>query len=153
MKAIDKNYLPALTGVRAIAAWMVFIHHFNPLSNATNHRIAADWAPEFLFRFFNEFHVGVTIFFVLSGFLICFRYYDNFHFTSVWFRKYLKNRVARIYPMYFLLTLLTFFLIPVLLPEEKIQCTPAICAEYNFSSWIFSNHIVYTYRAGLVAYG
>jgi peptidoglycan/LPS O-acetylase OafA/YrhL len=44
----------------------------------------------------------------LSGFLIAFRYFDNFKLTGDWFRQYLKNRVARIYPMYFLLTLGAF---------------------------------------------
>ncbi|MDB5153969.1 MAG: acyltransferase [Mucilaginibacter sp.] len=97
MSRIDlKNYIPALTGVRALAAYLVFISHYAYIFDAK--------FPHFLRRFFLEFHIGVTIFFVLSGFLIAFRYYDNFHLTSDWFKQYLKNRVARIYPMYFLLT-------------------------------------------------
>lgn len=59
-------------------------------------------------RFLGEFHIGVSIFFVLSGFLITFRYYNSFHLTRDWFLQYLKNRVARIYPMYFLLTIAAF---------------------------------------------
>jgi len=93
----SNTYLPALTGIRAIAAFMVFFHHFNQESY-----------PYPLFRLFNEFHTGVTIFFVLSGFLICLRYYNTCEITSDWFRKYLKNRIARIYPMYLLLTIATF---------------------------------------------
>lgn len=91
-----KNYIPALTGVRALAAYLVFISHYAYVFDAG--------FPHFIRRFFLEFHIGVTIFFVLSGFLIAFRYYDNFQLTGNWFRQYLKNRVARIYPMYFLLT-------------------------------------------------
>lgn len=91
-----KNYIPALTGVRALAAYLVFISHYAYVFDAE--------FPHFFRRFFLEFHIGVTIFFVLSGFLIAFRYYDNFHLTADWFKQYLKNRVARIYPMYFLLT-------------------------------------------------
>lgn len=97
MKA--NSYFPALTGVRAIAAFFVFFHHYNQL--------------DFSFpiqRTLNEFHVGVTMFFVLSGFLICMRYYENSEITGSWFRKYIKNRIARIYPMYLFLTLLTFLL-------------------------------------------
>lgn len=95
MKA--NSYIPALTGVRAIAAFLVFFHHFNQLD-----------FPFPLRRTLNEFHMGVTMFFLLSGFLICMRYYDTCELSENWFRKYIKNRIARIYPMYLLLTLVTF---------------------------------------------
>ncbi len=95
-----QNYIPALTGVRALAAYLVFISHYAYVFDAD--------LPHFLKRFFSEFHIGVTIFFVLSGFLIAFRYFDSFKLTADWFKQYLKNRVARIYPMYFLLTLGAF---------------------------------------------
>lgn len=97
MSRIDlKNYIPALTGVRALAAYLVFISHYAYVFDGA--------MPHAIQRFFNEFHIGVTLFFVLSGFLIAFRYFDNFQLTGDWFKQYLKNRVARIYPMYFLLT-------------------------------------------------
>ncbi|QHS55554.1 acyltransferase [Mucilaginibacter sp. 14171R-50] len=95
-----QNYIPALTGVRAMAAYLVFISHY---AYAFDENF-----PRAVQRFLNEFHIGVTIFFVLSGFLIAFRYFDSFKLTGNWFRQYLKNRVARIYPMYFLLTLGAF---------------------------------------------
>ncbi len=82
--------------MRALAAYLVFISHYNYV-------FEADF-PAWLNHLFHEFHIGVTVFFVLSGFLITYRYYDNFNLTGNWFRQYLKNRVARIYPMYFLLT-------------------------------------------------
>jgi len=47
-------------------------------------------------------------FFVLSGFLICYRYYDDCTFSAEWMKRYLKNRIARIYPIYLLLTVCTF---------------------------------------------
>ena len=95
-----QNYIPALTGVRALAAYLVFISHFEYIFDGN--------FPHAVQRFLQEFHMGVTIFFVLSGFLITYRYYNNFHLTKDWFKQYLKNRVARIYPMYFLLTVLAF---------------------------------------------
>ncbi|WP_258141138.1 acyltransferase family protein [Mucilaginibacter phenanthrenivorans] len=95
-----QNYIPALTGVRAMAAYLVFISHFAGIFDGG--------FPQIIQRFLGEFHIGVSIFFVLSGFLITFRYYNSFHLTTDWFKQYLKNRVARIYPMYFLLTLAVF---------------------------------------------
>jgi peptidoglycan/LPS O-acetylase OafA/YrhL len=94
------NYIPALTGVRALAAYLVFISHFEYVFDGN--------FPHAVQRFLQEFHMGVTIFFVLSGFLIAYRYYNNFHLTKDWFKQYLKNRVARIYPMYLILTLGAF---------------------------------------------
>jgi peptidoglycan/LPS O-acetylase OafA/YrhL len=89
------EYFSSLTGIRAIAAFMVFIHHYNPFSSQNN----------VIFNFTQEFHTGVTIFFVLSGFLIAYRYSDMNNFN---FKKYMVNRIARIYPMYFILTAATF---------------------------------------------
>lgn len=95
------NYIPALTGVRAMAAYLVFISHYCYVFDES--------FPQIIQRFLGEFHIGVSIFFVLSGFLITFRYYNNFTgLSKEWFLQYLKNRVARIYPMYFLLTVSAF---------------------------------------------
>ncbi len=94
---MKNNYFPALTGIRAIAAYMVFIHHYNPID--------VDYVGKSFYDFLREFHIGVTIFFVLSGFLITYRYFD---LDKIYFKQYLLNRFARIYPMYFLLTTLSF---------------------------------------------
>ncbi len=95
------NY-PALTGIRAIAAYMVFIHHCSVIK----------------IDFFREFHIGVTIFFVLSGFLIANRYYNETNFN---FKDYLIKRFARIYPMYFILTTLTFLFFAILHSQSTIN--------------------------------
>lgn len=79
---------------------MVYLHHFNPLPKGMIFLGIPLWG------ILNEFHIGVTIFFVLSGFLIASRYADS----KVSFKKYLWNRFVRIYPIYFILTLLTFVL-------------------------------------------
>jgi peptidoglycan/LPS O-acetylase OafA/YrhL len=91
---------PALTGVRALAAYLVFFHHFTPDEKLVGPSI---------YRLLTEGHIGVTIFFVLSGFLITYRYSDS---LSGWRGKdlyeYFKNRFARIYPLYFILLVVTF---------------------------------------------
>lgn len=107
--AKNKLYYPALTGIRAFAAYLVFFHHFNPF-------LPESW-PERLIR---EGHTGVTIFFVLSGFLIITRYLDKTRFSANWLRGYFQNRIARIYPLYFLLTCLTFL---VLLKDPTYDIT------------------------------
>ncbi|MDF7810762.1 acyltransferase [Hymenobacter sp. YC55] len=98
LKTTSALYFPALTGIRAIAAYIVFIHHESADAGTW-------WA---LFK--DQLFIGVTIFFVLSGFLITVRYYERFEISASWFAGYIRKRVARIYPLYFLLTCLTFLL-------------------------------------------
>lgn len=88
----EVGYFPALTGIRAIAAWMVFLHHYKPFEHTNQ---------TFLKSFTNELHVGVTLFFVLSGFLISYRYMALEKFQ---FRNYMVSRIAKIYPVFILLT-------------------------------------------------
>lgn len=93
-------YFPALTGVRALAAYMVFVHHFNFFSVSI--------AGTFLHNFFAEMHVGVTMFFVLSGLLLTLRYADRSFTGPNEFYNYMVNRFAKIYPVYFIIITLNF---------------------------------------------
>lgn len=124
----QQNYIPALTGVRALAAYLVFISHYEYTFDGG--------FPHFLRRFFFEFHIGVTIFFVLSGFLIAFRYFDNFQLTKDWFKQYLKNRVARIYPMYFLITAGAFL-------AYNITHDPSVVKDFPSPTGLFFMHITF----------
>lgn len=96
----EKNYYPALTGIRAVAAWLVFIHHDNPF--------AIRLFGKSIHLFFSEMHIGVTIFFVLSGLLITLRYYDKAERSGTGFYNYMVNRFARIYPALFLVLTVNF---------------------------------------------
>jgi peptidoglycan/LPS O-acetylase OafA/YrhL len=76
---------PALTGIRALGATVVFIDHFPPWVDA---------------------HITINVmafFFALSGFLIVRIYYEQAELRRRWLSKYFVNRFARIYPVYFLL--------------------------------------------------
>jgi peptidoglycan/LPS O-acetylase OafA/YrhL len=91
-----KPYYGALTGLRAIAAFMVYLHHYNPGLLLFNNVLLDDICK--------ELHVGVTIFFTLSGFLIATRYADQAHLGGAYVKRYFINRFARVYPLFFLLT-------------------------------------------------
>ncbi len=97
MSKTDKTFFPALTGYRAIAAWIIFVYHFMPFNS--------DKYPAFLKNIVGNFHIGVDMFFVLSGFLITYRYFND---HPIHIKKYMVNRIARIYPMYFLITAAVF---------------------------------------------
>ena len=97
------SYLPALTGLRAVAAWLVFFHHY-PYGQPP----AAGW-PRLARYLLMELH-GLPLLLLLSGFLIALRYDDGssgFRPRGGW-RTYLQTRLARIYPLFAVATLLTF---------------------------------------------
>jgi len=97
---VKPKFFPALTGVRAFAAILVFTTH-------AGYIMAASLGPG-VQRYFNELSIGLPMFFVLTGFLITLRYYDNFEYTLAWTKKYMVSRAARLYPMYFLFTAAAF---------------------------------------------
>ncbi|WP_447951769.1 acyltransferase family protein [Chryseobacterium koreense] len=138
MSQSTKKFFPALTGFRAIAAWMIFVLHFFPFNNPI--------FPDFIKKFVQEFHIGVDMFFVLSGFLITYRYFGQKQMNLGEIRNYFINRFSRIYPMYFLITLGVFadFIIrnQYWNHEKTIEAilsftmTKAIFAKYFFSAGI-----------------
>lgn len=88
-------HFKALTGIRAVAAIMIFVYHNRKYWKNELH-------PE-LFRLFNEFNLGVQLFFVLSGFLIAKSYGSRPLASTSSYCKYFCQRIFRIMPLYWLL--------------------------------------------------
>ncbi|WP_010419527.1 acyltransferase family protein [Anaerophaga thermohalophila] len=101
----SKVYFPSLNGIRAIAAMMVFIFHIEYLKKSFNAS-----------NFFNTPFIqksgdlGVTLFFVLSGFLITFLLLKEKEATkTISIKQFYFRRILRIWPLYFLILILTLF--------------------------------------------
>lgn len=92
---LQKNKFDALTGMRAVAAIMVFVYH--------NRKYWRDNLLWELMRFISEWHIGVTVFFVLSGFLLAYRYEETPLSSKKSYLKYILLRIARIFPLYWIL--------------------------------------------------
>lgn len=95
METLQKNKFDALTGMRAIAAIMVFVYH--------NRKYWRNDLPFEVMRFISELHIGVTVFFVLSGFLLAYRYEEKPLESKKSYLKYILLRIARIFPLYWIL--------------------------------------------------
>ena len=94
MPLTNRKKFDALTGLRCIAACMIFVYH--------NRKYWRAHYPHFLIQIFNEFYIGVSIFFVLSGFLIAYNYNKvNVRSGGEYF-TYLLKRIGRIFPVYWL---------------------------------------------------
>ena len=95
-----KERFKALTGLRAVAAIMVFLYH--------NRKYWRGWLPGFFIQNLNEFHTGVTLFFVLSGFLIAYTYQDTPLQSSRQYIKYILVRLLRIFPVYLIILTISY---------------------------------------------
>ncbi|MEC4005626.1 acyltransferase [Flavobacterium sp. SUN052] len=95
-----KLHFNALTGIRAIAAIMIFVYH--------NRKYWKDDLHPELFRLCNEFNLGVQLFFILSGFLIAKSYGSQPLQSARHFKKYFLQRIIRIMPLYWLLLTLYY---------------------------------------------
>ena len=91
------------TGLRGIAAMCVFIYHIY-LSQAVTWNLNYSF-----FRFFEWRTYAVDLFFVLSGFILYWVYFNKN--VAINWRSYLSARVARIFPIYYLTS---FFMLTVL---------------------------------------
>lgn len=89
-----KYELKSLTSLRFVAAFYVFLFHVDARAPLFGEGIVGD--------FIAEGAVGMTIFFVLSGFILS-HAYQTVEFDL---RQYFWNRVARIYPIYLLAAVL-----------------------------------------------
>ena len=94
-RAPEQDYLPALTSLRFIAAFAVLVLHYRDLLGPL---------PAWLLRGIVGGQYGVTFFFILSGFILTYRYNDWFAagVTDARFWRFQRYRLARIYPIYVL---------------------------------------------------
>jgi peptidoglycan/LPS O-acetylase OafA/YrhL len=86
--------LPALTGMRILAALAVYASHIPPPHGA----------PRTVTTLFEAGYMGVTLFFTLSGFVLAINYFERLRRPSaraIW--DFVGARFARIYPLYILI--------------------------------------------------
>src|SRR5690242_18897656 len=88
-----KSRLPALTGVRFLAAAQMVVLHYG-LQNMVG-------SPDWLRAMVGAGGVGVQLFFVLSGFILTYTYQAQDGLRGTW-RRFWWARFARIYPLYLL---------------------------------------------------
>ena len=99
--------IPALDGLRGIAILLVFGHNLTPFDQASA------GASKALGLLLNPGWVGVQLFFVLSGFLISGILLDTRR-SEGYFSAFYARRTLRIFPLYYVVLLVTFVLLPAL---------------------------------------
>lgn len=90
----NRAHLPALTGLRFVAAAQVLLYHTYPHT--------APGTPAWVKALIGHGYVGVSLFFVLSGFILAYNYEEGIRAGTVTWRAFWWARFARVYPVYLL---------------------------------------------------
>jgi peptidoglycan/LPS O-acetylase OafA/YrhL len=123
MPSANKNsfrYLPGLDGLRALAVLAVMAYHLN-------------------LPFTSGGFLGVTVFFVLSGFLITSLLAWEWNQTEkIDLKQFWIRRAKRLLPAMFLLLILLNVLVPLLRPELVSNLRQdTIAAMFYYSNWYY----------------
>lgn len=107
-KLNNKIYFPNLNGIRFIAAFLVIIHHIEQIKNLFG--LESKWTNPAI-NLIGP--LGVILFFVLSGFLITYLLLvEEKEMKGISIKSFYIRRILRIWPLYYLIIVLSFFLIP-----------------------------------------
>jgi len=103
--AIERRSLPALTSLRFFAAAYVVVHHLINVGLLATQGADADRAATWYLAWGTQGHVGVTFFFVLSGFILAWCYHHAFATVDPeglrsTARKFWFARFARVWPLH-----------------------------------------------------
>jgi peptidoglycan/LPS O-acetylase OafA/YrhL len=101
-------YFPGLNGLRFVAAALVMMAHIEQLKKDESLPNLDAWPI-----FGQSGQNGVTLFFVLSGFLITYLLLEEDRLTGrIHIRNFYIRRILRIWPLYYLIVALGFFVLP-----------------------------------------
>lgn len=113
--AAARPEIPALTGLRFVAAFLVVLAH-------TDHFFAALQPAWLDYAWRIGANLGMSTFFVLSGFVIHYNYGQAIVAKGApAIRSFLVARFARLYPLYLLTLLIAVLLSPSILREEAFR--------------------------------
>ncbi len=107
-----------LTSLRFFFAFIIFTHHLTFLSKSKAAYLR--WIHEYILK---EGFIGVSFFFILSGFILAYNYRDSFLDKSISKTDFYIARIARIYPVHLLCLLIA---VPITLKD----------VSFNLSTWL-----------------
>jgi peptidoglycan/LPS O-acetylase OafA/YrhL len=149
MPSPAKNpYLPSLTGLRFIAAFLVLILHLTL-------NLQAPTLFGVTVRFASFGSLGMQLFFVLSGFVIHYNYAATFQREAAWqaSKLFLFARFSRIYPLFFCALMFALFHDYMLLDwarhdQEKVLTIAYLTGVFSWIPLYWNNHLLAQHTFG-----
>lgn len=125
----NRVYFPNLNGIRFLAALVVIIHHVE---------MGKYWFGQpniyrnsFVGGVFGQ--LGIILFFVLSGFLITYLLLEEHRRTqTIAIKDFYKRRILRIWPVYYLIVILSLFVFP----KIGFMDIPGFTEHINEGFWV-----------------
>lgn len=126
---VKNSEIRSLTGLRGIAACYVVLYHLR-----ADHASLGSALKVLLGRGY----LAVDLFFVLSGFVMALTYAGSFAagLTSQGYRSFLAKRIARVWPLYVVVTIITMALV------RDVRIGPFLANLLMIQSWGISASIV-----------
>lgn len=133
----SKKHIHALTGMRFFAAFLVLLMHFSDYIKF----------PDIFLPIIKAGGIGVSFFFVLSGFLLYIRYGNVFenNLSKAQILKFYKSRFFRIYPAYFL----GLLLVTVIHYVASTTITPNPLSNIQVSGWLVNLFALQTFSSNI----
>jgi len=136
-EAKPRFYCPELDMLRFFAFFAVFLHHLVPASiSFYSGRGISTGVANWLAALVGAGQFGVDLFFVLSSYLITeilFREYEKR--STIDIKAFYIRRALRIWPLYFFFLLVAIFLVPVYLPNERVNYPYTVCFALFVGNW------------------
>ena len=126
-------FFPGLNQLRMLAAFSVVFHHIEQIKHL--YGLSSMWS---LFPVCAMGKEGVRLFFVLSGFLITYLLIaESRKHSRISISKFYLRRVLRIWPLYYLIVALAFFVLPNILhaPSFALVQLRALASETHQNFW------------------
>ena len=133
------GHLAVLDGVRGLAVLAVLLFHFVSTASVTNP------AEDIVSRVLNYGSLGVDLFFILSGFLITGILYDS-RAAPGYFKNFYMRRVLRIFPLYYFVLALVFFVVPQI-PVLSGSLLAGLRAHQGWA-WLYAVNIYLSIQGG-----
>ncbi len=130
--------MPALDGLRGVAILLVLFIHFGAQSDL----------PGFFNRLAYMGWVGVDLFFVLSGFLIS-RILLKSKDSPGYFKNFFMRRALRIFPLYYVVLLVSVFILPPFLSVEAVKVYLAGSASDASYLFAYTTNFALVFITGL----
>ena len=128
------KYRPEIDGLRSIAVIAVVLYHADLLIDGINPFIF----KQYEFVLFEGGFIGVDIFFVISGYLICSIILKGIQENNFKYSEFYERRARRILPVLFFITFISILLgILVMDPNELVEFSGSILSSLGFGSNIW----------------
>ena len=140
-------HFPNLNALRAIAALLVLIHHAEQFKDVF--KLDNYWNIPFI-QVIGK--LGVVLFFVLSGFLITYLLFNEEKYSNkINIKSFYIRRVLRIWPLYYLIIFLSYFVLPYI-GILSIENIPEVISLKTFLLYIFMLPNLVLSNIGFVPY-